>query len=65
MIHEESNANEYHTGMPDRKGWYNCLIDGEPIKLYCFICEMDRRKRYWVTAKQEKIIGEDVHWRES
>ena len=59
-----TNNSEYRDGYPDHKGWYDCIIDGEAIRLYCFICEMDRRKRYWVTEHQEKIIDEQVRWKE-
>ena len=65
MISEQTTTNnsEYRDGYPDMKGWYECLIDDEPIKLYCFICELDRRKRYWITERQEKVIGERVLWK--
>ena len=57
------NKEEYRDGFPNVKGWYDCLIDDEPIRLYCFICELARNRKYWVMEDGAKLVGERVLWR--
>lgn len=52
---------QWNTGKPPRKGWYQCRIDGIEIKLYCFICELNPRKWYWVDETQARI-SDEVEW---
>lgn len=58
---DEANT-KWHTGYPERKGWYQCRIDGVEVRLYCFICEMNRKKKYWVDETQMKI-DDEVEWK--
>lgn len=54
---------EYRDGFPEKKGWYDCLIDDEvEEKLYCFICEMNRKKRYWTFSNGDRVL-EKVKWK--
>lgn len=53
---------EWHKGFPEKKGWYDCRVDGEEMKLYLFICEMNRKKRYWNDSEGRKI-DEEVEWK--
>lgn len=53
---------EYHKGYPDKRGWYQCRIDGEEMMLYLFVCELNPKKKYWNDAKGNKI-DEDVEWK--
>lgn len=62
---ESSKKNEqdtYNAGFPTVKGWYDCLVDGEQMQLYCFVCELDRRKRYWIDQDRQKVLDK-VLWR--
>lgn len=60
---KKSEQDTYNTGFPTIKGWYDCLVDGEvKERLYCFVCEMDRRRRYWVDSAGAKVL-EEVRWR--
>ena len=52
---------QWNTGRPPRKGWYQCRIDGIEIKLYCFICELNPRRWYWVDETQAQI-DDEVEW---
>ena len=62
-IRNLETTQEYREGFPEKKGWYDCLIDGEiEARLYCFICEMNRRKRYWVEANGDRVL-DPVTWR--
>lgn len=52
----------WKTGTPDTKGWYDCRIDGEEMKLYFFICELNPKRRYW-NDEHGNRIDEEVEWR--
>lgn len=52
----------YKSGYPTRKGWYDCMIDEEPMRLYCFICELKKRSPYWVDEAGQKVL-DPVVWR--
>ena len=54
---------EWHKGLPNKKGWYRCRIDGEETRLYFFICELSPKKRYWNDA-QGRMVEDDVEWSE-
>lgn len=53
---------EWKTGTPDHKGWYDCRIDGEEMRLYFFICELNPHRRYWNDENGNRI-DEEVEWR--
>jgi len=52
----------WHHGFPPRKGWYKCRLDGEEMRLYFFICEMNPRKKYWNDETGARIDDEDIEW---
>lgn len=54
----------WNKGFPNRKGWYQCRIDGIEIRLYFFICELNPKKRYWVDETQAQI-SDEVEWLET
>lgn len=55
---------EWHTGKPNKKGWYDCRLDGEPMRLYFFICEMNPKKRYWNDETGSRIDDDEIQWRD-
>lgn len=57
-------ADKWRMGQPNRKGWYQCRLDGEEIRLYFFICELNPKKRYWHDT-QGRRVDEDVEWLEN
>ena len=57
-----SESNEYKTGFPERKGWYDCLIDGIPIKLLHNYCELTRKHK-WID-EGGGLVTDAVKWRE-
>lgn len=54
---------EWHRGQPNRKGWYDCRLDGEEMRLYFFICELNPRKRYWNDETGARIDDDDIEWK--
>lgn len=55
---------KWHKGQPDKKGWYNCRLDGEEMRLYFFICELNPRKRYWNDETGARIDDDEIEWKE-
>lgn len=55
------DSTKWHTGYPNRKGYYHCRIDGVELQLYLFICELNPKKRYWVDETGFKI-SDPVEW---
>ena len=58
----EAGTTEYHTGYPKKKGWYDCMVDDESMKLYCFICDLKPKSPYWVDESGQKVV-DPVVWR--
>lgn len=54
----------WHKGRPSKKGWYRCRLDGEEMRLYYFICELNPRKQYWNDETGSRIDDEDIEWHE-
>ena len=52
----------WHDGFPVKKGWYDCQIEGVPIRLLLFVCEMSGR-REWVTRSGDYVTDCGVVWR--
>lgn len=52
---------DWRGGFPERRGWYNCMIDGERVTLLHFVCQMSGRHE-WVTASGEYVTGDGVLW---
>lgn len=52
---------KFFGGFPDRRGWYDCMIDGERVRLLHFICQMSNRHE-WVTASGDYVTGDGVTW---
>lgn len=50
----------WHDKFPKEKGYYLCLVEGEEIELYHFICVMNGKHR-WYIGKNEEITG-DIKW---
>lgn len=53
---------EWKTGFPNKRGWYQCRIDGIEMMLYLFVCELNPKKKYWNDDKGNRI-DEEVEWR--
>ncbi len=51
---------EYKSGSPKKTGWYDCMYDGEPIKLKSYFCT---RKGMWQwISKDGYILTSGVTW---
>lgn len=37
----------WNKGEPPTQGWYDCLLNGEEMRLQWWICVMNPRKRHW------------------
>ena len=61
---KENIMDEWHKGLPDKKGWYRCRLDGEEMRLYFFICELNPRKRYWNDETGARIDDDEIEWKE-
>lgn len=44
---DEDITIEWNEGEPPAEGWYDCLLNGEELRLCWWICKIDRRKRHW------------------
>ena len=44
------NANEYRDGWPRIPGFYDCLVDGEEIKLKFYVCQV-ACKPHWIDGQ--------------
>lgn len=53
--------NEWHKGYPKKKGMYKCLVNGEEMELYHFICVMNGKHTWYLGKKEE--IKEEVLWK--
>lgn len=58
----ETDTNEWRTDFPDKSGWYDCRIDGEEMRLYLFVCELNPKRRYWNDDHGTRVWDE-VEWR--
>lgn len=54
-------ADDWHEGFPRVKGWYDCLVNGEQMKLYHFVCALNGKHR-WVLP-MGAYLNEPVLWR--
>ena len=41
------NMNEYKDGWPRIPGWYDCLVEGEEMKLKFYVCQVSM-KPHWL-----------------
>lgn len=55
---------KWHKGRPKHKGWYDCRLDGEEMRLYYFICEMNHNKQYWNDETGARIDDDEIEWKE-
>lgn len=54
---------EWHKGEPPRQGWYDCLLDGEDIRLRWWICQMNPKKRHWIDEQGAyRELDGQVEW---
>ena len=44
------NVNEYRDGWPRIPGFYDCLVDGEEIKLKFYVCQV-ACKPHWIDGQ--------------
>lgn len=57
----EEKKEEFRGGFPPARGWYNCMIEGERVRLLHFICQMSGRHE-WVTPGGDYVTGDGVTW---
>lgn len=53
---------EWRGGFPAARGWYDCMIDGERLKLLHFVCDLSGRHE-WVTPAGDYVTDCGVVWR--
>lgn len=51
----------WNEGYPKDTGWYDCLVDGEEVKLYHFICIMSGRHEW--SDQENNYVYADVKWK--
>ena len=54
---------DYHTGWPEKQGWYDCIVDGELDRLRHWICGISGRHE-WIDVDGQYIKREnhDIMW---
>lgn len=58
----DTAENGYHRGYPLTKGYYDCLVEGEEMRLYHFICAVNGKHK-WYISSHEEYRGE-VLWKD-
>ena len=58
----DTAENGYHRGYPLTKGYYDCLVEGEEMRLYHFICAINGKHK-WYISSHEEYRGE-VLWKD-
>lgn len=58
----DTAENGYHRGYPLTKGYYDCLVEGEEMRLYHFICAVNGKHK-WYISSHEDYRGE-VLWKD-
>lgn len=55
---------DYRDGWPRIPGWYDCLVDGEEMRLKFYVCQV-ARKPHWLDKNGNYIeTMYEVKWRE-
>lgn len=53
----------YKSGWPRIPGWYDCLVDGEEMRLKYYVCQVSR-KPHWLDSEGNYIESMyEVKWR--
>lgn len=58
----DTAENGYHRGYPLTKGYYDCFVEGEEMRLYHFICAVNGKHK-WYISSHEEYRGE-VLWKD-
>ena len=58
----DTAENGYHRGYPLTKVYYDCLVEGEEMRLYHFICAVNGKHK-WYISSHEEYRGE-VLWKD-
>lgn len=58
----DTAENGYHRRYPLTKGYYDCLVEGEEMRLYHFICAVNGKHK-WYISSHEEYRGE-VLWKD-
>ena len=58
----DESAGAWRDGFPAARGWYDCMVEGQRVRLLLFVCEMSGR-REWVTSSGEYVTDCGVMWR--
>lgn len=53
----------WHKEEPPKQGWYDCMLNGEEMRLQWWICQMNPKKRHWKdgTGAYRDFEGQ-VYW---
>lgn len=54
--------NDYRDGYPNRNDFFDCLVEGEQVRLYHFKCVVNGKHTWYLNKKEE--IREKVLWKE-
>lgn len=54
----------WNEGEPPSEGWYDCLKDGEELRLQWWICKVNHKKRHWKNEQggYEDVVGGKIYW---
>lgn len=58
----DTAENGYHRGYPLTKGYYDCLVEGEEMRLYHFICAVNGKHKWYISSHEE--YRSEVLWKD-
>ena len=58
----------YQTGFPPEEGWYDCLLDGDPVMMKYYICKWDGDRKWLDPADGANFAyasgcNHDIRWK--
>lgn len=63
MLNGLSENREWKEGYPNKEGWYDCLVDGEEVRLRHFVCCMSGRHE-WADERGDYVYEEVMYCEE-
>lgn len=54
---------EWNEGEPPAEGWYDCMQNGEELRLQWWICKTNHRKKHWKNNLGHYVeVDGKVYW---
>lgn len=60
----DTAAKRWHKGYPREKGYFDCLVEGEEMRLYHFICAVNGKHKWYISSHEEyrgEVLWLDPH----